>query len=551
MSWLRRLRNTHLFNGKRANQAMKKNYRVTALLFDLLEDREKSLEEYLSRIAELEQTNKELGQNSLHMNQLQTEVVRLDKLRTEMEENAQALHNDNVRLSYEVRERESQIFSLQPYHQELTVHEAKNEYINLVSNVKDFVDHWTSSILQSDELQTKSLLWAGRHRISIKSFKSYLAKWKDLYNTLIDFSSLDMDQEILVSYILRFLQDFLFVPHLTHSNLDSAVEFIDSSMRNNANPKLDEYAVRSWRSQTNLAIVMSPVVVQQRQQYGHKLSIVLAEALNFVIQGKDREAFIKSISTEVIDQALKLQQRFVTSTNTFIMGTHTRVHPGQKFEGDITQLEDLDCTNVAANMRKFNIDKLNSAKELHQELFIVFSLCPALLVSQASRGRSLEELTIVSKEEILVAWKEEYDAFLQDPEHFRSQIQKQREIYRIQELNRKRSRAAYEEAEARFTQSLLREAEAAEARRRADQIRIERERREAEERAQREEEERKLQDDLRRQARLRDEEAATNVTIKRVTRRCPNCTIQIEKNGGCDHMQCSHCRHQFNWSEAR
>lgn len=127
---------------------------------------------------------------------------------------------------------------------------------------------------------------------------------------------------------------------------------------------------------------------------------------------------------------------------------------------------------------------------------------------------------------------EEYDAFLQDPEHFRSRTQKQREIYRIRELNRKRSRAAYEEAEARFAESLLREDEAAEARRRAHQIRIERERREAEERAQREEEERKLQEDLRHRARLRGEEAATNTTLSRVTKRCPGCGVSIIKDGG-------------------
>jgi len=32
-------------------------------------------------------------------------------------------------------------------------------------------------------------------------------------------------------------------------------------------------------------------------------------------------------------------------------------------------------------------------------------------------------------------------------------------------------------------------------------------------------------------------------------KKCPNCSAPIQKNGGCDHMNCT-CGHRFNWSEA-
>ncbi|KAL3937714.1 MAG: hypothetical protein SGARI_002012 [Bacillariaceae sp.] len=42
-----------------------------------------------------------------------------------------------------------------------------------------------------------------------------------------------------------------------------------------------------------------------------------------------------------------------------------------------------------------------------------------------------------------------------------------------------------------------------------------------------------------------DKETANWMTVN--TKPCPNCGKRIEKNGGCMHMTCSKCRHQFCW----
>ncbi|TGO52663.1 hypothetical protein BCON_0137g00250 [Botryotinia convoluta] len=46
--------------------------------------------------------------------------------------------------------------------------------------------------------------------------------------------------------------------------------------------------------------------------------------------------------------------------------------------------------------------------------------------------------------------------------------------------------------------------------------------------------------------RLRQEEASQDLMDK-VTKRCPNCQVRIEKNEGCDHMTCRSCEHEFCW----
>ncbi|XP_008561029.1 E3 ubiquitin-protein ligase arih1 [Microplitis demolitor] len=44
-----------------------------------------------------------------------------------------------------------------------------------------------------------------------------------------------------------------------------------------------------------------------------------------------------------------------------------------------------------------------------------------------------------------------------------------------------------------------------------------------------------------------DEDAATSAWIGLNTKDCPKCMAIIEKNGGCNHMTCRKCRHEFCW----
>ena len=34
-------------------------------------------------------------------------------------------------------------------------------------------------------------------------------------------------------------------------------------------------------------------------------------------------------------------------------------------------------------------------------------------------------------------------------------------------------------------------------------------------------------------------------------KQCPKCQVLIEKNGGCDHMTCKLCRHEWWWSTGK
>uniref|UniRef100_A0A7S2GDL8 RING-type domain-containing protein n=1 Tax=Haptolina brevifila TaxID=156173 RepID=A0A7S2GDL8_9EUKA len=60
--------------------------------------------------------------------------------------------------------------------------------------------------------------------------------------------------------------------------------------------------------------------------------------------------------------------------------------------------------------------------------------------------------------------------------------------------------------------------------------------------------------DVRELAKLSDGELATvklSGTITVAMRKCPNCGMITEKNGGCDHMRCLKCNHEYYWSTGK
>jgi len=47
--------------------------------------------------------------------------------------------------------------------------------------------------------------------------------------------------------------------------------------------------------------------------------------------------------------------------------------------------------------------------------------------------------------------------------------------------------------------------------------------------------------------RLVSGEKASKKWIDQNAKMCPKCSIPIEKNGGCDHMKCKQCNHEYCW----
>ncbi|KAH9904263.1 hypothetical protein F4778DRAFT_731821 [Xylariomycetidae sp. FL2044] len=139
---------------------------------------------------------------------------------------------------------------------------------------------------------------------------------------------------------------------------------------------------------------------------------------------------------------------------------------------------------------------------------------------------------------------EEYDEYLKDPDNYRSKAEIRDAAVNARDFELEMLRLRYQDAEDYFKLNLQMAGEEARVIRRATEERIE------QERLAREEAEKQRAALEKHRAQRRKEEELTARDLPGMARACPNCFAPIIKNGGCDHMYCTHCGSNFNWSHA-
>ncbi|XXH01549.1 hypothetical protein Hte_007909 [Hypoxylon texense] len=278
---------------------------------------------------------------------------KLDQLkRTHLE-----LEREIVRLRSTVAERESHIVNLIPSQRQFTTDEATTEYKNLDDNIDEWVELWAGRIVGSDELQAQSIKYARRNSVDINTFSGWLRKWPYLFGVIL---VPDMNQDVLIAFIWRWLQESIFSTILCSTIPDVAkvIDGIAVSMDEYINPKPSLYVTRTWRSQAYLTLVEHPVIKKHRNKTVHELSKQLATMLGFMRLDADESKFIRSISENIVEPALALHEKFLTSIRDFNLHYDPNFRAGERFGGEYSHLEGVDCHDIARNRRKLDVDKL-------------------------------------------------------------------------------------------------------------------------------------------------------------------------------------------------
>jgi chromosome segregation ATPase len=151
-------------------------------------------------------------------------------------ESIKSLMAENKDLKAELDDARSHIFSLQPYRKDLTPEEVGQEFDDLVNNVTDWVTKLIEPILDDDDKIDEALAVAKKKPHEAMSLKHKLHSDADLaFGCMFP----DTDIDILITIVMRFLQDRIFQKVLFET-IPHAVEvlsYIESSMQTNVEPK--------------------------------------------------------------------------------------------------------------------------------------------------------------------------------------------------------------------------------------------------------------------------------------------------------------------------
>ncbi|OTB00587.1 hypothetical protein M426DRAFT_26381 [Hypoxylon sp. CI-4A] len=211
--------------------------------------------------------------------------VSLDE--TKPQDGAAETQNDElIQLTEEIKRLKRRNYELNnvrimnlPYHREFYSDDAETEYARLIFSVRGFVDNWTYPIIENDDLKNKSLEIAKQNPGLIREFQKHLGDDLTAATRVPD-----IDPDILVGFVWRFLQQAVFSP-IMGGIAPNAVEVISGLgdiMVNYPELKFNHDQVCRWRSQSYIAMLRHPDVREQRNLIAHKISNSLAYMLSFL-----------------------------------------------------------------------------------------------------------------------------------------------------------------------------------------------------------------------------------------------------------------------------
>ncbi|KAI1121718.1 hypothetical protein F5Y10DRAFT_271793 [Nemania abortiva] len=321
------------------------------------------------------------------------------------------LESDNHNLKETIHMRDSQILILRPYRTGFTQENAKNGFEDLLQNIELWVEKWTDKLIDNEGFRNEWINSLHHFPRAVHKFQQLLSCNQDLLSTI---GYVDSDQDIMSACILRFVRQKIFgdMPCGIVSRRVELLQEVESTLPLCTAPKLDMSAISSWRAQAYHALFSRPEYSEAREKAIDAVTSELANILGFLCGSSKWSGFISSISSEIIEPSVRLDENFRRTNEEYYFETAPWGEPGEEMgrsfpDGQLRELlGSLECFNAVKHNRKFLTDQLNpipSAEEIRNRLHFISSLHPALKVREL-RGKNKKGSVTLVKEKVLVAW---------------------------------------------------------------------------------------------------------------------------------------------------
>ena len=156
----------------------------------------------------------------------------------------------------------------------------------------------------------------------------------------------------------------------------------------------------------------SPAYQTERHRWRIQLVDTLSHAFKLFLEDNEYKPFCVSCQEAVIEPAIRLHEKLLTSTHHFYLDTNPYILWNQQRELEMNpeffqHLDDLHCENILQNRKQFVAEKLNpipTFEELKVNLTNVLTVVPGLYMRQVGKGNAIKPPVVVRKQQILVAY---------------------------------------------------------------------------------------------------------------------------------------------------
>lgn len=262
-------------------------------------------------------------------------------------------------------------------------------------------------------------------------FKKALKQYPDLVHAT---SFPEMDEDIVIAMIMRFLHDNIFQKIMYGEGMSytQMISFIENSMQSAVEPKRgqsffsfaagrsvltfpDLFSVRTWTAEAYNALMSVREFNPHRERRRKELTTDLANTLHIFCKRDKFQWFCENMEKNCIVPAMKLYEKMQVSTHHFYLDINpyimwdrdTELMTSPEF---MDSLDKLNCLNILQNRKAFNLAKQDpppSKKELYHCLTNICTVMPALCMRQIGQKDTIKEPIVVRKQQMLVAWGDE------------------------------------------------------------------------------------------------------------------------------------------------
>ncbi|KAI1773097.1 hypothetical protein F4818DRAFT_453040 [Hypoxylon cercidicola] len=382
---------------------------VFTLLYDLINDRERAIEVAAEELHEERRQNEQLRQTLETRNKQMVEYDELKENEPKLQEQITQLQSRNVELQTGIAERDANVWASQPMLDFYRIEDGTADYEHVFHQVQEWVESWCGPIANSDVLQAQAVEHARGNQAAISDFAGRIQGVADV-RLVTRFGEVDL--ELITAFIMRYLWEFLFESTLGNSAPEAVVllDTIEESLNNHAvDPKPNPLQIASWRALSRRGLVLHPDVRERRNQAVQRLSNELARMLCFVRRNGTEEHLAETISRDIMEPAMAIHERLLSTLIDCRMQMDLHFRAGERFSGEMADLEGVQMFDAAADRRRLVIESLHprpSVQDFRRQLHILFSLSPAF-VARTRTILGLSEPILTCRERLIVAWNSE------------------------------------------------------------------------------------------------------------------------------------------------